>query len=207
MRECKKGCGYPALKGRQFCHWHALTRLSSDEQAAEANRRLCLVPEEQRQARVSPKDWPAGERWCAGCQSFVPLFYTSGSRCKACASMAAHERRVESVYGITPEQYREIFARQGGRCAICLSEPRTIRFAVDHDHKTGIVRGILCKRCNHDLLGGGHDSVQTLWNAIAYLMFPPALGPMPSRENVLRALEDRLIDLEQERLDKVGALR
>lgn len=57
-----------------------------------------------------------------------------------------------AVYGITPEQYDEMLAAQGGHCAIC---PRTQqsnvgkrRLAVDHCHKTGRVRGLLCHRCN-----------------------------------------------------------
>lgn len=174
VRPCKKGCGYPAAKGRQFCSWHVLLRSSSDEQAAAANRRLVRVPEEGRRARVPAKDWPKGERWCAGCQSFVPLFYTTGSRCKACASVAAHERRLEATYGIDGAEYERIFRLQGGRCAICRNKPASIRFALDHDHQSGAVRGILCKRCNHDLLGGGHDSIDVMWRALAYLLFPPA---------------------------------
>jgi hypothetical protein len=195
VRPCKKGCGYPALKGRQFCEWHALMRLSSDEQAAAANRRLLKVPEGARQSRVSVKFWPEGERWCSGCQSFVPTFYCSGSRCKACSSTASHAKRLETLYGIDATEYRRIMAKQGGRCAICRNKPRSIRFAVDHDHQTGEVRGILCKRCNHDLLGGGHDDVEVLFRAIEYLIFPTARrtsGAKPLRSEVLEALEDRL---------------
>lgn len=196
-RPCKKACGYPALKGRQFCYWHALIRSSSDEQAATAQNRLAMAAEPHR-PRVAKEEWPDGERWCAGCQSFVPTFYVSGSRCKACASLAAHERRVESTYGISPETYKEIFKRQGGRCAICRNKPATIRFAVDHDHKSGEVRGILCKRCNHDLLGGGHDDIAVLWRAVEYLLFPPATTPVrPSRETLLFALGARLDLLDQ----------
>jgi hypothetical protein len=177
-RPCKVGqCPYPAAKGRQFCEWHVLLRSSSDKQAAASRARLERSNAENPgmpKVRVSKEFWPEGERWCAGCQSFVPLFYCSGSRCKACASMAAHAARLEKVYGIDADEYARIFAKQGGRCAICRNKPRSIRFAVDHDHQTGEVRGILCKRCNHDLLGGAHDSVETLWAAMVYLLDPPA---------------------------------
>lgn len=204
VRPCKKGCGYPALKARQFCEWHALMRSSSDEQAAAAiARRENQLGHDFAvyQAKVDKSKWPEGERWCAGCQSFVPLFYCSGSRCKACSSMAAHARRVQDNYGITPERYAEILKQQGGKCAVCRNTPRTIRFAVDHDHKTGEVRGILCKRCNHDLLGGGHDDIAILWRAVEYLLFPPAQYPVrPSREGVIFALGARL-DL----LDRLAA--
>lgn len=174
VRPCKKGCGYPAAKRKQFCYWHGLMRLSSDQQAAAANLRRARTLVQDRRPRVPSSEWPEGERWCAGCQSFVPKFYCSGSRCKACSSMAAHAKRLEDNYGIDPAEYDRIFRLQGGRCAICGNQPRTIRFAVDHDHKTDAVRGILCKRCNHDLLGGGHDSIDLLWRAIGYLLFPPA---------------------------------
>lgn len=59
-------------------------------------------------------------------------------------------------YGITVEQYDQLLADQGGTCAICqLPERyvdartgRTRRLSVDHDHKTGRVRGLLCGSCN-----------------------------------------------------------
>lgn len=193
VRLCKKDCGYPALKGRQFCMWHNLMRQSSDVQAAEAERRLAAAEGKEYLPRVAKEKWPDGERWCAGCQSFVPRFYCTGTKCKACSSMAAHGRRVEVTYGITPERYGELLKQQGGRCGICRNVPRTIRLAVDHDHKTGEPRGLLCKRCNHDLLGGGHDDVVMFWRALTYLLFPPASYPVrPPRGQVITALEQRL---------------
>lgn len=174
IRPCKKDCGYPALKGRQFCTWHHLLRQSSDVQALAAQARLALAGDPLTHVARQPKHlWPDGERWCAGCQSYVPLFYCSGSRCKACKSSTAHAKRVETIYGISAEEYDALLRKQKGRCAICRCLPRTIRLAVDHDHKTGEVRGLLCKRCNHDLLGGGHDDPLMLFRAIQYLLFPP----------------------------------
>lgn len=79
-------------------------------------------------------------------------------------------------YGITPEQYSELLLTQGRRCAICgTEEPGNkknsageTRFAVDHDHTTGKIRGLLCSRCNN---GIGHfgDDVALMARAIAYL--------------------------------------
>jgi hypothetical protein len=162
------------MKGKQSCVWHWLLRQSSDVQAAHARLRLESYMHVERRARVPASEWPEGERWCSGCQHFVPLFYVTGSRCKACASVASHASRLESTYGIDRAEYDRIFKLQGGRCAICRNAPATKRFAVDHDHRTNEVRGILCKRCNHDLLGGAHDTVRMLWRAIAYLLYPPA---------------------------------
>lgn len=175
-KSCKVAtCDRPKRKGKHFCDWHWLARQSSDVQAAEARRRVQASPLVSHLPRVPKSEWPPGERWCAGCQSFVPLFYCSGSRCRACANSAAHAARLEKIYGIDAVEYDRIFRVQGGRCAICKNRPASIRFAVDHDHKTDEVRGILCKRCNHDLLGGSHDSIDLLWAALVYLIHPPAM--------------------------------
>ncbi len=56
-------------------------------------------------------------------------------------------------YKLTVEQYDAIFAYQGGVCYACkCSEPvKGRRLSVDHDHATGLVRGLLCSRCNPTL--------------------------------------------------------
>jgi hypothetical protein len=75
-------------------------------------------------------------------------------------------------YGITQEQFDEILLRQGGRCAICRSSEASKstdhRFSVDHDHETGQVRGLLCKRCN-SALGHFQDNPEIVESALSYL--------------------------------------
>jgi hypothetical protein len=66
-------------------------------------------------------------------------------------------RIYKKLYGITIEDYNRMFAEQDGKCAICKSDESIkgeIRqfFTVDHCHKTGVVRGLLCIACN-SLLG------------------------------------------------------
>lgn len=75
-----------------------------------------------------------------------------------------HRKR---LYGLTPEQYDEMLAAQGGKCAICRSEFDGTPH-VDHDHATGKVRGLLCNGCNR-CLGFANDNQQTLERAAAYL--------------------------------------
>lgn len=53
--------------------------------------------------------------------------------------------------GVTDEQYERLLAAQGGHCALCPNTPKTRRLAVDHEHRTGRVRGLLCHRCNRAL--------------------------------------------------------
>ena len=51
-------------------------------------------------------------------------------------------------FGITPDDYKQMLKKQSGCCAIC-SFPQNGRcLDVDHDHKTGKLRGLLCRRCN-----------------------------------------------------------
>lgn len=62
--------------------------------------------------------------------------------------------RYRTVYGITPEQYDMMLTAQGGKCKICGGSPRSSRLHVDHDHKTGRVRGLLCWWCNKTIVPG-----------------------------------------------------
>lgn len=54
-------------------------------------------------------------------------------------------------YGMTVEQYDAILTAQGGVCALCRRPPKSKLLAVDHDHHTGVVRGLLCVSCNTSL--------------------------------------------------------
>ena len=81
---------------------------------------------------------------------------------------------LKSKYNLTPEDYDKMLLDQGSRCAICgTQDPKTAnkattRFAVDHCHKTGKVRGLLCDYCNV-MLGRARDNKQVLQRAINYL--------------------------------------
>lgn len=175
MRTCLRDeCEEEALKGKRKCYWHYADGLPIERQVMAAERRGLRVPEDDYRSRVPAADWPAGTRWCAGCQSFVPLWYCRGSRCKACASRASHRAAVAKKYGLEDGDYEKMYRAQGGRCWICLSRPRTRRLVVDHDHQTGEKRGLLCTNCNHKVLGAAHDDVEILRRAVAYLENPPA---------------------------------
>jgi hypothetical protein len=91
----------------------------------------------------------------------------------AAAKARAHDRHVAKTYGLAPGAYELLHAYQGGRCAICQKATgKARRLAVDHDHQTGEVRGLLCKPCNYVLLG--RYGADALARAIAYLADPPA---------------------------------
>jgi hypothetical protein len=86
-----------------------------------------------------------------------------------------HGDWIWKTYGITAEQYASMLRYQGGKCFICQrATGKRRRLAVDHDHKTGKVRGLLCNPCNRDVLGHLRDSVAALERAVTYLRYPPA---------------------------------
>jgi Recombination endonuclease VII len=87
----------------------------------------------------------------------------------------AHEVYVAETYGLRPGEYAELYDAQDGYCALCRrANGRTKRLAVDHDHVTGEVRGLLCKTCNHDVLGHARDDIEFFQRCIDYLRNPPA---------------------------------
>lgn len=121
---------------------------------------------------------PEGRDWCTGCQSWRPKldFKDSSHQCIPCVRDKAHRAHADRTYEGGSDLYDQLFKLQDGKCAICRNRPIKKRLAEDHDHKTNVVRGLLCDRCNHDLLGAAHDSVEILKRAVWYLTNPPASG-------------------------------
>lgn len=79
---------------------------------------------------------------------------------------------LKAKYSLTPEDYEDMLVSQDGMCAICFregfNEATDKLLAVDHDHETGKVRGLLCQTCNQ-AIGFLKDDVNLLQNAIHYL--------------------------------------
>ena len=69
--------------------------------------------------------------------------------------------------GISPDDFARMLARQNGRCASCKIRPAET-LCVDHCHRTGMVRGLLCRKCNTGL-GCFNDSPALMLKAMAYL--------------------------------------
>lgn len=82
------------------------------------------------------------------------------------AKLSHKNTRLKSTYGITTEDVSRMLSEQGGKCGVCdcpLSQP-----CVDHDHKTGKLRLLLCSPCNL-ALGLLKDSSLIAFKAASYL--------------------------------------
>ena len=119
--------------------------------------------------------WDDFQRWCKVCL----LEYRNPRR--EAMRVAGRERyhlhpektrewMLKSNYGMSLEDYATLLSSQDNKCIICGTEPEpnTDSFPVDHDHVTGIVRGILCLNCNRGL-GHFQDDPEILRAAAIYL--------------------------------------
>ena len=136
-----------------------------------------------------------GQR-CSGCKEFKPYsdFYKHKekytgykSACKQCQRQRMNDyyqsprgRKIQQerswrengIVDMTVERYEQMLSEQDGSCAIC-SMPvnkNGTRLCVDHDHKTGKTRGLLCHNCN-TAIGRFEDRIDLLESAIEYLRF------------------------------------
>lgn len=93
------------------------------------------------------------------------------SYCTPCKSHYARARR----YGVSPEWFKKAYDSQGGLCLVC-EHPMTLegnrtdrtRACVDHDHENGLIRGLLCQRCNSAIGQLGEDP-ERLWRATQHV--------------------------------------
>ena len=143
------------------------------------------VEEQQGRPVMAARVVPAGHRYCPDCGSVLPLTEFPRSRkdsgghgryCKPCHNARGKESEqrlhggnreyhLRARYGVGRVDVDEMLAEQGGVCAICGGpDPQH----VDHDHRTGWVRGILCFNCNGGL-GQFRDNPVFLAEAMTYL--------------------------------------
>lgn len=101
--------------------------------------------------------------------------YMTEWRTKNRAKVALY--KIKERYDITPERYEEMLHIQNNRCAICGEEETAINYntknvqklAVDHCHKTGKVRELLCQDCNRGIAKFKEDPI-ILQKAIEYII-------------------------------------
>ncbi|MET7691131.1 endonuclease VII domain-containing protein [Streptomyces sp. NPDC005483] len=117
---------------------------------------------------------PEGHKLCRGCGEIKPHneWHRNATAsdglatcCKTCKAARGRQGHLKRHYGLTEAERDEMVASQMGLCVICLKAPAV---HVDHCHKTGRVRGVLCFNCNSAIgkLGDDPDAVR---RAAAYL--------------------------------------
>jgi hypothetical protein len=95
---------------------------------------------------------PSNLRFCFACYQVKPKTAFGRSHCRQCE----RKYNLKTKYDITPVDYQRMLSKQGGRCALChVDQPgdKHRNFCVDHNHKTGEVRGLLCRACNRHVVG------------------------------------------------------
>lgn len=118
-----------------------------------------------------------GEKWCSYCKRFLPTNkFIKKAHSKKGFSTACSKCHNLKPFGITALEYEMMHKKQNGKCAIC-GKPESAndkhktelrQLAVDHCHKKGKVRGLLCTNCNLGI-GQFKDSISILKKAIKYL--------------------------------------
>ena len=126
----------------------------------------------------------ATERWCAKCGDgprapshayCAPCRndYQRAYKARRAAAEPAYRARSVSyarkrLYGVTEDRYTELWAQQGGVCAICLLGDDERDLHVDHCHETGRVRALLCAKCNGGI-GMFKDNPRLMHRAADYV--------------------------------------
>ena len=83
--------------------------------------------------------------------------------------MTPRDKYLRQTYQLTERAYKQMVRAQGGKCPICFKRPKPGKHLdVDHDHRTGRVRGALCNYCNRRVLGRLRNP-ELLRRAAAYL--------------------------------------
>jgi hypothetical protein len=129
-----------------------------------------------------------GTKFCKSCSTVKSIdeFYLRTknsllrhSTCKECDKERSKKNHkpddyfnlhLKRNYGITLQEHQEMYKNQNGVCAICKGEGdgKWKKLCVDHDHKTGKVRQLLCRNCNM-VLGQVGDNANLLEEMIKYL--------------------------------------
>jgi hypothetical protein len=127
---------------------------------------------------AKPEKYPQGrfkEKTCKRCgDNFWPMAPSHHYCSQTCADDAHTDKYYTKKYGVTVDFVRDLFSKQEGVCAICkkpgfkMLDTHMSGVNLDHCHKTGKVRGLLCHNCNRGL-GLFQDNVDYLQSAVYYL--------------------------------------
>lgn len=121
----------------------------------------------------SKPQWYAGPK-CASCykRDLILKNPTKAKEINLRANKKAKARQkdwhLKRKYGISLSEFKDLMLKQGGVCAICYQPEVGQALSVDHSHKTGKIRGLLCDTCN-TTLGKFKDNADRFISAAVYL--------------------------------------
>lgn len=161
--------GYKASKRCKPCRRKAKT---------EWERERLQDPEYKERRKATSKIWEQANKekranyqrdWASANPEKIKAYALKYYYANPTKSATKREKQKLRQWGLTIEQYEELLKRQNGVCAICNKACSSGRkLAIDHDHKTGRIRGLLCSNCNLGL-GKFFDNKELLRKAISYL--------------------------------------
>jgi len=158
MKRCKK-CG--ELKA--YAEFH---RASAMRDGYRSECKTCHQAQQKRWYRANREAVIAKvKRWQQENKDVVNARNKAYREANPLAMRQYHLRR---TFGIEITDYERLLERQGGGCAICGRPPKKTSLHVDHDHESGVMRGLLCVGCNN-ALGQFRDSTDLLARASSYL--------------------------------------
>jgi hypothetical protein len=179
QKSCACGCGGAVKPGKRYLPGHSLRGPTSPSQRAAIAAGVTAFYERERPDRRSGKICPKCGVYKSASE-FGTRTKTNAagqpylrSHCQACA-IAARRERAKTIspeehrrhhlrwkFGLTHDDYERMVRVQGGRCAVCGSPDPGTRgakhFHVDHCHKSGRIRGLLCNGCNAAIGHAGDD--------------------------------------------------
>ncbi len=171
--------------GYKYCEKHRNKqkhKYTSEEKREIKKRKSkpCLAEEKIKKITGCTDKWlPLTEEYFPKRKDKRKQQYYFLNLCRKCYSELSWEQGIIKKYNVTAEQFYEELEKQGGVCAICKSDDsnqittaKKDRFFIDHDHVSGINRGLLCTKCN-TMIGewAGRDDPQILYAGFEYLAY------------------------------------
>lgn len=136
----------------------------------------------------------SGIKECSDCREPLPFdrFHKNRSHkrgfqnvCKTCTAKRTREWALKRNFNITEEEYQKIFQHQQGVCALCKRPPKKSKLAVDHRHGDGLLRSLLCWKCNN-AIGSFRENIPLMEAVIRYLSLAPEGFPVSQTFGIAR---------------------
>lgn len=180
VKRCTK-CGQRKPHSEFYANAGGKDGLRADCKACVAARRKAWYAENREREIHRVKDWQRENR-----EKYLAKQRRWREENREELSRRNRERHLQKTFGITPDDYDRMLEEQGFGCGICGdAPPEHGPLHVDHDPRTGEMRGLLCIRCNNGL-GQFRDAPSLLRSAIDYLCHGPKLVELVEQVGLTR---------------------